>query len=209
MAGGVLGILLLKIRNMLQIKALRERFAADLHDELGASLRSIGMLAEMAREERTSPKTLAHLLVQIQDTTASTLAATRYRIEKQTHPFKQNLSGEMRRFSQRILADITWNLEIHGEEHLRNLKPTLADDLMLFYKECLVNISRHSKATEVKAILHATPKHVRLDVADNGEGLTSPPPSLQRRARLMGGKLATSSRDPRGTNITLTFRPKK
>lgn len=209
LAGGVVAVLAGRIRNMRQIAQLRERFAADLHDELGASLRSIGMLTEMAREDLAAPKTLGGILDQIQSTTASTLTAMRNRMEKQWHPTAaQDLPQEMRQLSKRLLPDIRWNLEIQGEEHLPNLKARMMDDLLLFYKECLVNISRHSNATHVRAVLQANPKQLRLEVSDNGQGIAGdPPPSLKRRARLLNAKLTADPDPAGGTIISLTFRP--
>lgn len=208
LVGGVLGVLVARIRNMRQITELRERFAADLHDELGASLRSIGMLAEMARENQAASKTMGGILDQIQGTTTSTLTAMRQRIEKQLLPAAaQDLPSEMRHISKRLLPDIRWNLEIQGEEHLRSLKPLVMDDLVLFYKECLVNISRHSSAKQVRAILQATPKQLHLEVSDDGQGIAGDPPaSLKRRARLLGGILAATPSPDGGAIISLTLR---
>lgn len=208
LAGGVVAVLVARIRNMRQITELRERFAADLHDELGASLRSIGMLTEMAHEAEGSSRGAGSVSMEIQDTIADTLMAMRCRIERHMQPAVQNLPDEMRNFARRILADIRWNLEIDGEEHLAGLKPLPASDIMLFFKECLVNISRHSKATQVRAVLHAMPKRVRLEVADNGRGLSGgPPPSLERRARLLGGKMTATVGQNGETIISLTLRP--
>ena len=207
LAGGVLATLVLQIVKMRQIASLRERFAADLHDELGANLHSIGMLAGLAREDLHSPKELEGTLDEIKSLVASTGLAARYCIEKQTNPLNHNLPEDMRNISRRILADIEWNLDVVGEEHLRGLHGTLLDDLFLFYKECLVNISRHSMATRVHATLHADAKSIELQVEDNGRGLGgSTPKSLKRRARLLGGHATTRPRVDGGVVITLKLR---
>jgi signal transduction histidine kinase len=113
----------------------------------------------------------------------------------------------MRNISRRILADIDWELDIQGEEHLRGLKLTFLDDLFLFYKECLVNISRHSMATRVRASLHADAKRIELQVEDNGKGLDGrTPKSLHRRARLLGSRVSAEQRDAGGSSIRLILR---
>jgi signal transduction histidine kinase len=183
------------------------RFAADLHDELGANLHSISLLAEMAREDLRSPEKLEGTLEEIKNLVASTIAAARYCIEKQTHPLKHNLPEDMRNISRRILADIDWELDIQGGEHLRDLKVTFLDDLFLLYKECLVNISRHSMATRVRASLRADAKRIELHVEDNGKGLDGrAPKSLQRRARLLGGRISAEQGDAGGSSIRLVLR---
>ena len=207
LAGGSIAVLLLQLLKMRQIAELRVRFAADLHDELGANLHSIGLLAEMAREDLRSPEKLEVTVEEIKNLVASTSAAARYCIEKQTHPLNHNLPEDMRNISRRILADIDWELDIQGEEHLRDLKLTFLDDLFLFYKECLVNISRHSMATRVRASLRADAKCIELQVEDNGKGLDGrTPKSLHRRARLLGGRVSAEQRDAGGSSIRLLLR---
>ena len=207
LAGAAIAVLLLQLLKMRQIAELRVRFAADLHDELGANLHSIGLLADMAREDLRSPEKLEITVEEIKNLVASTSAAARYCIEKQTHPLNHNLPEDMRNISRRILADIDWELDIQGEEHLRDLKLTFLDDLFLFYKECLVNISRHSMATRVRASLRADAKCIELQVEDNGKGLDGrTPKSLHRRARLLGGRVSAEQRDAGGSSIRLLLR---
>ena len=207
LAGAAIAVLLLQLLKMRQIAELRVRFAADLHDELGANLHSIGLLADMAHEDLRSPEKLEVTVEEIKNLVASTSAAARYCIEKQTHPLNHNLPEDMRNISRRILADIDWELDIQGGEHLRDLKLTFLDDLFLFYKECLVNISRHSMATRVRASLRADAKRIELQVEDNGKGLDGrTPKSLHRRARLLGGRVSAEQRDAGGSSIRLLLR---
>ena len=207
LGGGLFAALLLQIVKMRQIATLRERFAADLHDELGANLHSISVLAGLAREDIHSPKELENTLDEIKSLVVSTGVAARYCIDKQTNPLEHDLAEEMKNLSRRILADIQWDLEFVGEEHLRGLHRTFTDDLFLFYKECLVNISRHSMATRVEVLLQADLKSITLKVADNGRGLgDSTPKSLKRRARLLGGRMAVHQGASSGSTITLTLR---
>lgn len=204
LGAGLFAALLLQIGKMRQIAALRERFAADLHDELGANLHSINMLAGMASEDKHAPKELDKLLKEIKDLVESTAVAARYCIEKQTTQLGQKLPEDMKNISSRILADIEWSLEVVGDEHLSGLRGTFLNDLFLFYKECLVNISRHSMATRVRATLRADAKTIELLVEDNGRGLNgSTPKSLKRRARLLGAKLTFSQGEAVGAAIRL------
>jgi signal transduction histidine kinase len=150
---------------------------------------------------------LENTLDEIKSLVVSTGVAARYCIDKQTNPLEHDLAEEMKNLSRRILADIQWDLEFVGEEHLRGLHRTFTDDLFLFYKECLVNISRHSMATRVEVLLQADLKSITLKVADNGRGLgDSTPKSLKRRARLLGGRMAVHQGASSGSTITLTLR---
>jgi signal transduction histidine kinase len=207
LVGGAFALLAFQLVKIRQLASLRARFAADLHDELGANLESIGMLAELAREDMHAPKKLEGTIGEIQDLIEDTRATARHCIDKQQHPMQINLAQDIRNLSTRILADIEWDLQITGEKYLQRLKPIFLDDLMLFYKECLMNVSRHSDATQVRARLEADKRTLTLQVEDNGKGLqTGAPKSLQRRAKLLGGKVTSARASLGGTRITLTCR---
>ena len=207
LVGGAFALLAFQLVKVRQLASLRARFAADLHDELGANLESIGMLAELAREDMHAPDKLEGTIGEIQDLIEDTRATARHCIDKQMHPMQINLAQDIRNLSTRILADMEWDLEITGEKFLQRLKPIFSDDLLLFYKECLVNVSRHSDATQVRARLEADKRTITLQVEDNGKGLqTGAPKSLQRRAKLLGGKVTSARASLGGTRITLTCR---
>lgn len=119
-----------------------------------------------------------------------------------------DLAQDMQRSTQRIRADLDGELTLEGEEYLRAMKPQTRADLFLFYKESLVNISRHSGATKFSAHLTASPKDLCLRVVDNGHGIsdaepTRVPASLQRRAQLLRAKVAVEHPADGGTCITL------
>ena len=112
------------------------------------------------------------------------------------------------------MAKLENEISIEGEEDLNKLKPRTRFDLVLFYNECLVNISRHSGATKFRTQLTADPKNILLSVWDNGRGLSGSkvneiPKSLKRRARLLGAKVGVVSPDSGGTCINLQLRTRK
>ncbi|MFC1765316.1 ATP-binding protein, partial [Planctomycetota bacterium] len=57
-AGILFTILVDRIIRMRQLTRMKERFAADLHDELGANLHTIGLLGDLAKEAVDSPDEL-------------------------------------------------------------------------------------------------------------------------------------------------------
>ena len=123
-----------------------------------------------------------------------------------------DLLDDMQRSTERIMADFDHDFTFEGSNDLHRLKPRTRADLFLFYKECLVNISRHSRATKCASQLTATPKEICLTVADNGQGMEDPskvPPSLKRRARLLKGRVWAEAVSGGGTKITLRLRTKR
>ena len=69
----------------------------------------------------------------------------------------EDLTEEMRRDSRRLLADLKHSITFSGEELLPRLSRRKRMDLYLFHKEALVNVLRHSGATEASTRLSSQP----------------------------------------------------
>lgn len=204
----VFTILIDRLLRQRQITRIRERFAADLHDELGANLHAIGLLGDLAKDAVHSPDELMETVDEIRALTERSGKAARYCADMQQADIYGNLPEDMRRTARRIMADLDYDITIEGEQALEKLKPRTKADLFLFYKESLVNISRHSEATGVRIHLTAESTDVCLSISDNGHGLDGDvPSSLKRRARLLGGHATLSTSESGGTCITLKFKP--
>jgi signal transduction histidine kinase len=115
----------------------------------------------------------------------------------------EDIVEDMRRTIERLAADLEYNITFAGEELLRRLKPRKRIDLFLFYKECLTNVVRHSGATRVICRVEMTAKQLNVSVTDNGQGTSSVPHSLRRRARLLGAKVSTTFPAGGGAGIQL------
>jgi len=206
---GVIGFTILfdRMLRMRKLAQLKERFAADLHDELGANLHTIGLLSQLTRKKmKTSPEDAEHVLQRIENTSKRSSIAVRHVTEMQSAAgLYTNLKNDMQRAGDRILVHATHDLTIDGEAILARLKPRTQTDLFLFYKECLINISRHTDATEVSIRLKANQQQITLSVSDNGSGQLGSdiPASLQRRAKLLGGQVDVTSSLEGGSRVTL------
>ena len=99
---------------------------------------------------------------------------------------------------------------------LETTDPRTREQLLAVLRECLTNVARHARATEVVVEVDAQPDHVVLRVSDDGVGPTpgsaSSPAStsastdggnghrnLARRARALGGEFRVAPRPSGGT----------
>jgi signal transduction histidine kinase len=118
-----------------------------------------------------------------------------------------DLKTDMQRAAAQIVTKQKHTLVIEGENFIPDLKQKTRINLFLFFKECLINISRHSGATELTTELTLTSQTMILSVTDNGQGLREGtdnlPPSLQRRAKLLRAKLSQEIPAGGGTRIIL------
>ncbi|SMP70834.1 Signal transduction histidine kinase [Neorhodopirellula lusitana] len=214
-----------RMLQMRQLSEVKERFAADLHDELGANLHTIGLLSDLADDFQDSPDELTTFLKRIRSVTERTGIAMRNCTDM--HDAGELYTGfksDMQRAAERIVVHLDHDLTIEGETYLNRLKPRTRMDLFLFYKESLVNICRHSGATELVTRLSGTPHEINLHIADNGRGIpeagfpatessrhgkTVVPPSLRRRARLLGATIRAESPADGGTCIHLKLQTRR
>lgn len=211
----VIIILTERILHLRQIARIKERFAADLHDELGANIHTIGLLSDAASVAHDSPDEWSMIHRNIRDLTKRTGTAIRHCSNMlDAKNLYIGLVEDMKRSSKRIMESFDSTFEVEGEEFLTRLRPRTRVDLFLFYKECLINICRHSEGTNFSTHLVGTAKQVTLTIRDNGKGLSElpngePPQSLKRRARLLRAQLAVSEVETGGTEITLRLKPHK
>lgn len=216
---GVIAVILEHFARQRAISRTRERVAANLHDELGANLHAIGLLGDFAKKivarknAQNEWADLTDVIDEVRELTEETGETARYCTNMlETKEIHANLVEEMKRISDRLLTDLEHEATFPAEAgSLNYLKPRRRIDLYLFYKECLINILRHSNATQVASQLTVTQQNVSLTIRDNGQGLPGNvvPTSLRRRARMLGGQLSVENLDTGGTQVTLQMRPRR
>ena len=189
-----------------KISRVKERFAADLHDEIGAKVHGIGMLSDLAGKAISSPEKLRAIHQDIRGLTERLGRSVRYCTDLlAAEGLYTDMETDMRRMAERLSID--YELKIEGRDFLDGLSQRVRLDLLLFYRECLVNINRHAEASWFMSRLSAGEHEVNLVVADNGVGLAGRVPgSLRRRARLMGGRVSSESPPGGGSEIRLKMK---
>jgi signal transduction histidine kinase len=197
-------ILIDRMLRMRHAVRIRERLAADLHDELGANIHTIGLLGDLARDAESRDELLELLDRSRVFTERSGVALRNCTNMLEASELCEDLVVEMKRCANTLLADLDHNQVFEGMEHITKLNPKKRVGVFFFYKECLTNILRHSAATQATTRLVATTKTLELSIKDNGHGINEEiPASLRRRARLLRGKVTVESTAEQGTLVTL------
>jgi signal transduction histidine kinase len=196
-----------------QVARIKERLAADLHDELGANLHTIGLIGDLTKEAVNSPDELIELIDRSRELTEISGAAVRHCTNMLiSKGFGESLDEDMTLCSTRLLADLNHDITFEGEEFMQTLKAQRRSDLFFFYKECLTNIIRHSGASSISTQVKADRRTITLTVSDNGRGMDTAtsnseiPPSLKRRARLLVAEVSIDHPADGGTRITLKMK---
>ncbi len=207
-----------------RIETLREeertRISREIHDELGQMLTGIKMdlrwmehrLEEFGDDRRINP--ILDKLVAATELTDATVKTVQ-RIASELRPgildelgLPMALQYEAGRFEER--TGVACRL-VAPDDTIR-LRPEVATAFFRIFQEALTNVNRHAKATAVEAELRVEVDGCRLDIRDDGKGMSgvdlANPHSLgllgmRERANLLGGVVSFSPRAGGGTVVTV------
>jgi signal transduction histidine kinase/ligand-binding sensor domain-containing protein len=205
-----------RLAQAVRTERLRSRIATDLHDDIGASLSQIAILAEVARRRAGDSDTrVAEPLASIA-TTSRDLVDAMSDIVWAVNPRTDSLSDltrRMHRFAGETLggAEIALKFSAPPEDVDLKIGADLRRELYLILKESVNNIARHSGASEAVVELTLARHELRLVISDNGRGFDpgvrvdgNGIASMQKRAAAFGGVFTIDSAAGRGTRVSLT-----
>ncbi len=211
-AAGLAGVLamILRARRTRQraVEHLRQRIAADLHDEIGSNLGSIALLSELGLHRAGGPATGD--LEEIRRVARQSADSMRDIVELIQRPAKtgEDFIAKLREIAGRMLAGLEWTFDVGVALELPSL--TAQRHLLLAFKEALHNIRKHAAARRVTIAFSLDGARLRLRIVDDGTGFEPRAAvdghglaNLRHRAAALGGELSLESAPGRGTTLTL------
>ncbi len=191
----------------------QRRFGADLHDGLGQELTGLSLLiaalistARAARSPHAADLDRAYEVVRHAQQACHTIAKGLSPVG----PTEGGLIGALRDLVGRLRGPSTPTVDITVSEVARlGLSPAATDHLYRIAQEALTNAIKHSNAHSIKVTLDVEPKHVRLEICDDGQGLKVSGPyarglglrTMQYRASVMGARFEITPFKPSGTRV--------
>jgi ligand-binding sensor domain-containing protein/signal transduction histidine kinase len=203
-----------RINQLLELERVRTRIATDLHDDIGSSLSQIAILSEVARNrvsriDNGSDKELS-LIARISRESVDAMSDIVWAINPQ-RDWLGDLVGRMRRLAGEIFParGIEFEFATDIPEQDTRLNTDLRRQVFLIFKECVNNIVRHSKCTQVSIALSVEGSWLVMKLRDNGKGFDPATArsghglmSMQGRAKKLGGELKITTNDADGTVVT-------
>lgn len=189
-----------------QLSRLREDLAADLHDEIGGNFSGIALLCDQLISDDELPNTYLESLNSIASISRESADNTRslvYFLESQN--VKGELIAKMESTAAVLLAGVPYRFEITGANYLQKLTPKEKWHLLLFFKEAVTNVAKHSGATQAVLCINVTPHWLELSISDNGKWMKDfvvLPAHLKIRAQKLHGSTTIESTDS-GTKIAI------
>ena len=200
---------------LLELEQVRRRIATDLHDDVGSTLSQIFLLSEVARQRVVGDHADVLEPLTMISSASNEVVSSMSDIVWAINPQKDHLSDlvhRMRRFASDTFAarDIAFYFKAPDTQTDLRLGANLRREVFLIFKECINNLTRHSRCTEAQIEFHIGAETLMLRVSDNGKGFDADKRgdghglgSMRERANSIGGQFTLESRPGNGTTITL------
>ncbi len=199
------------------LQYLRDRIAADLHDDIGANLSQLAILSEVLHHQKgAADPQMAHSLKVMADLSRETISALGD-IVWATNPHQDGLSyllRRMRKFASEILpaAGVEFSFHVPTLKGELRLDAEFRRQVFLIFKESLNNLIRHSRCSRATIELQLEGNDLTLRISDDGRGFDPAQPaegnglrSLSLRANTLGADFSIIS-SAHGTTILLRAR---
>jgi len=204
-----------RVSKLLEIERTRLRITRDLHDDVGSSLSSIALTAELLQKESATDSLANRQLARVNET-AKKLSHNLKEIVWAIDPHRDKFGDlllHIKETAEELLGQkgIAYTLDIPQDELPQSLKMEFRRNLFLIYKEMLHNVVKHAEATKVNIALTRMNGVLQLQVADNGKGFCTEAvgngnglKSMRARAGELNGKLEIESQPKLGARVTLS-----
>jgi len=195
----------IRMERLRELERLRLRIARDLHDDVGANLASMALIAEAMEKQPAfgDPADLRRIALN----TIDSLRDIVWFID----PARDRLGDlvtRMRDTAPLLLTGMSHEFEASVPNPDLHLPPAFRRNVFPIFKEALHNAASHARARRVRIILTSHDGVLRLQVQDDGIGFTeaSITPgnglrNLRRRAAEMHGSVRLQTAPGQGTTV--------
>jgi ligand-binding sensor domain-containing protein/signal transduction histidine kinase len=224
LAAAAYGVYRYRVRRLLELERVRTRIAADLHDDIGASLSRIAILSEVVkRQVARSAEQSVPMLTDIADSARGLVGSMRdivWAIDPRRDDLG-NVVARIRQFASDVLEGkgIKWDFSTPPEIDRVRLGPDQRRHILLFFKEAITNVARHSGCAAARLSIEVAHNRLVGEVRDDGLGfavVTAGHAStnvrggqglenMRRRVSQLGGTLSVDSSPGQGARLRLTI----
>lgn len=208
-----------RIASLQRVARLRDRIAADLHDELGLLCSRIAILAGVSRTAALEPLERERFLDEIAGA-ARELLDTSANVVWAVDPAGDtvdSLLGRLRRLGHDLFEQdgIAFSLVAPSGDPPVAMDGDLRRELFLIVKEALHNARRHGRPRRVELEVRVMPAELRVAIVDDGAGVPAATgaegkgsgrgmANMRRRAAALGGSVRWERPAGGGTRVVVT-----
>jgi signal transduction histidine kinase/ligand-binding sensor domain-containing protein len=208
----------IRLAQALAIERMRTRIATDLHDEVGADLSRISLLAEFARRDLGEPPAPVRSMLAEVAKTARDAVTDMSDIVWALKRERENLAevvARVRDFAAEGGAPAGLALSVAIDEDLEGLvlAGELRRELYLVLKEAVTNVLRHAEARTMELTIRRSGRGLVATLRDDGRGFSPDAPrksrgghglgNMRTRAEALGATFRIESTPGQGTTIRI------
>jgi signal transduction histidine kinase/ligand-binding sensor domain-containing protein len=206
-----------RLAQALKLQAVRNRIAADLHDEIGSTLSSISIFSEVIEDQtKEQLPEVTPVIKRISDSTQNMMEAMSdivWTINPKNDRF-ENIISRMQAFASEMLEAVNCKLEMHVDEKTNSLKLPMETrkNFYLVFKEAINNIAKYAQANNVQVNVYIRNATLYLSIKDDGKGFELKYNStgngllnMERRAAELKGKFQIHTAPGKGTELEVWF----
>ena len=204
-----------RLREVKNLYEVRSNISRSLHDEVGATLSSINIYSDVARN-KTSDPAVKQLVDKVYNASANAMENMSDIVwyVNPTNDLVENLLVRMREYALPLLEARSINVVFDARQNIEDLKTTMPQrhNMYLIFKEALNNSLKYSQAKNVHILLEKENNDVKMTIGDDGKGFTADKQfsgngikNMYFRAKAISGTLDIDSSEGNGTIISLQF----
>jgi two-component system, NarL family, sensor histidine kinase UhpB len=203
-----------KLKRFEEQQKLRNRIAADLHDEIGSTLSSISILSEMVAFQQQKGQFKPEIMQQVSDdarTVINKMDDIIWTINPENDTI-QNLETRLKTFAIPLFESKDIDFKFDFSKDLENLKIDMSKrrDIYLILKEAINNLIKYSQCKNALINAKIEDKSLIMSIKDDGIGFDTNAESVRNgqrnmklRAEKIGGDLVVKSEVGMGTEMVL------
>ncbi len=204
-----------RIRQLMAIQNIRQAISKDLHDDIGATISSINILAGMAQSELASESKRGQFLETIQEESrhvGESLKDIVWSIDPRNDSFAI-IFVRMQRYASELFEAKNINYSFNTpatDGHGNSIDMRARQHIYLLFKEAVNNLVKYSGATEASITFEISKKKFEMVIEDNGVGFDTSKPAtgnglmnMKKRATDINAKLTIKSSPGKGTRVSM------
>jgi signal transduction histidine kinase len=204
-----------RIKQLEKLQSVKSRIASDLHDDIGATLTNINILAELSKQNFNKTGNADPYLNRISEEiniTSQALDDIIWSVNVHDESFDEVIL-RMRRYAGELFDADKINYTIRLDEKLSSMKLSMEQrrDLYLLFKESVNNIHKHAAATNVSISITGEDHNILMEVEDDGKGFCMKETprnglkNMQSRVQKWKGEMRVETTPGKGTQLLFIF----
>lgn len=205
-----------RLKQQLKEVEIRNKIAADLHDDVGSTLSSIGMYSDIVKRQPNQTSESRQLLEKISNNSRETIEIMSeivWMIKPGNDDFA-NVEDRMLNFANELCTPAGINFEMNKEGMLSTIKISMEQrrNIYLIFKEAINNAVKYAHCSVIRTQIQLSRSNFKMNISDNGKGFDKTLfrkgnglSNMQKRAIAYGGTCSIQSDIEAGTTIEISF----